>query len=72
MKIKLACSRKTELEKAIAELWNLMQMPKESHSKIKQVIYCRNDCKVKNRESEGSGALQYKLWKPRIFQLEEG
>jgi hypothetical protein len=68
----ISLQQKNELEKVIAELWNLMQMPKESYNKIKQVIYCRNDCKVKNRESEGSGALQYKVWKPRRLQLEEG
>ena len=30
----ISLQKKTELEKAIAELWNLMQMPKESYNKI--------------------------------------
>jgi hypothetical protein len=68
----ISLQQKSELEKAIAELWKLMQMPKERYNKIKQVIYCRNDWKVRNSESEGSRALQYKGWKPRRLQLEEG
>jgi hypothetical protein len=48
---------------------NLMQIPKESYSRVKKVIHCEDDWKVKNNEGKDSGALQHKVWKPGRLQL---
>ena len=46
------------------ELWELLQIPKENYSRAKGEVHCEDDWKVKNSEGNGSGALQYKVWKP--------
>ena len=46
-----------------------MQMPKESYSQIKQVVYWEDNWEVKNNEGKVNGALQDKVWKPGRLQL---
>ena len=50
------------MEKAIEDIWKLVQMPKGIYSQMKQEVYCENDWEVKNNEGKVSGALQYKVW----------
>ena len=69
---KIRLQQKTELQEAIDELWNLMQIPKMSCSKIKKEIHGGIVWKVKNNEGRDSGALQYKLWRPGRLQLTNG
>jgi len=66
---KICFQQNIELEKAIDELWNLMQISKESYNIMKKVIYYEDDWKVKNREGRDNGALQHKVWNPGRLQL---
>ena len=65
----ISLQQKIELEKTIDEQWNLMQIPKESYSKMKKVIHCEIAWRMKNSEGRDSGALQHKVWKPGRLQL---
>ena len=44
-------------------------MPKESCNRVKQVVHCGNDWRMKNDEVKDSRALQYKIWKRGRLQL---
>lgn len=62
--------QKIELEEAIDELWELMQIPKKSYNRVKQV-HCGNVWRMKNDEGKNNGALQHKIWKLGRLQPED-
>jgi hypothetical protein len=48
------------LEKAIDELWGLMQISKKRYNRMKKAFHCGDYWRVKNSEGKDSGALQHK------------
>ena len=60
---------KTELEKAINELWELMQVPKKIYSRMIKTVHCGVDWEVKNSEGKDSGVLEHKVWNLGRMQL---
>lgn len=62
-KNKVCLQKKTELQEAIDELWELMQDPKKSYNRTKQVNHCKFEWRVNNYEIKDSGTLQHKMWK---------
>ena len=59
------------MQEVLDELWELMQIPEKNYNRVKQVIHCRVDWRMKNNEGKDSGALQHKVWKPGRLQLKD-
>ena len=57
------------MQETTYELWDLIQIPKKSYIKMKKAFHCEIVWKVKNNEGRENGELQYKVWNPRILQL---
>ena len=60
--------QQTELKSAIAELWELMKIPKKSYSRVKQANHCKVEWRMKNEEGKDNGVLHHKVWNPGRVQ----
>ena len=60
-KNKICLQQQTELKSVIDELWELMQIPKQSYNRMKKAVHCGIIWKVKNDEGKDSGVLQHKV-----------